>query len=66
MATVTLQVLQEEGRLTIGDILTHSEKGEYVFNGADSEGRVIVSQGDNRELWDVDFGGRLVRLVGAK
>lgn len=54
---ITLKKLQTEGRLTLGDVLHHSETGEHSFLGATADGRVIALDSDGvRHYWTIDFG----------
>ena len=54
---ITLKRLQQEGRLTLGDTLHHSEAGDHEFIGATSDGRCIVLDSAKiRHIWSIDFG----------
>lgn len=57
MAIVTLTRLACEGRLTLGDILSHSETGPHEFIGATDDGALIVVDSKGaRHYWRIDFG----------
>lgn len=51
MATITLKKLMQEGRLTLGDTLTHSIKGDYVLQRVCADGSLIVSKGLDVAKW---------------
>ncbi|MNW17524.1 hypothetical protein D3C71_2167390 [compost metagenome] len=65
MVTITLKELYEEGRLTRGDILTHSEKGNHWFQYVDMDGALVVrNQEDQLIRWFIELpdGCELVKL----
>lgn len=55
MSTVTLKILHTEGRLTLGDTLTHSSKGDFVLQRVTADGQLIVSQGLDVAKWKLDL-----------
>lgn len=57
MAIMTLKKLYQEGRLSIGDTLNHSEKGDYELINVLEDGQLVVKneQGDT-QVWKPDFG----------
>lgn len=65
MAIVILKNLYEEGRLTRGDTLTHSEEGDHRFQYVDMDGALVVkNQKDELVRWFVELpeGCKLVQL----
>lgn len=57
MAIIILKTLQEQGKLTLGDILTHSDNGDHEFIGIDSRGWLIMLDSMGyRHFWNLDFG----------
>ena len=65
MSTVTLKKLMEEGKLTLGDTLTHSSKGDYILQRVCANGTIIVSKGLDVEKWKLDLpeGSTFVRVI---
>ena len=62
MSTVTLKKLLKEGVLSIGDTITHSNKGDYILQRVCADGSIIVSKGLDVEKWKLDSSS-LVREV---
>jgi hypothetical protein len=57
MAIMTLKKLYQEGRLSRGDTLTHSELGDYELIDVMADGQLVVKNaaGDT-QVWKPDFG----------
>lgn len=57
MATMTLKKLFQEGRLSLGDTLMHSELGDYELINVMQNGQLIVRnlEGDT-QVWKPNFG----------
>jgi hypothetical protein len=54
---ITLIRLHTEGRLTIGDVFHHSEKGVHTLINVLDEKRITVKDDkDKYFIWEIDFG----------
>lgn len=64
-AVITLKKLHTEGRLSIGDILNHSERGDHELVSVLDNHRICVKDLQGRYYhWEIDFGpdAKLVRV----
>lgn len=52
---ITLKKLHEEGKLSIGDTLYHSELGDFKLLGVQPDGSLYVGQGSHRTFWKLDL-----------
>ena len=56
MTTVTLKSLYEEGRLTRGDTLEHSEEGDHFLQYVDCQGNLVVADAEGKlHTWTLEL-----------
>lgn len=54
MAKITLKSLYQEGRLSLGDTLTHEDKGDFELINVMADGQLVVkNQAGETLVWEL-------------